>query len=65
LVNGCLNRKKESLEALGAAVERGSNTVERFNMHRRLGLRSLADDPQYHGRLDDLIQKAQSRITIK
>jgi hypothetical protein len=65
LGHACLGRHEDSLQAFGSAVLKGSNTVDRFQAHARLGLRPLAEDPRYQPQWEELIATVQRRVSVR
>lgn len=53
------DQPEESYHALKMAVDQGQDTVHRFEKHRHLGLKAVADDPVFGPKLNDLIKQMQ------
>jgi serine/threonine protein kinase len=53
-----------ALHSLKAAIDRGENTVARFESHLKAGLRAIADDPDWSPKLDALCQEIRKPMVF-
>jgi hypothetical protein len=47
------------------AVQRGENNAYRFEQHKKLAFKALADDEKLGPALDDLIKKVRDALTLQ
>jgi serine/threonine-protein kinase len=59
------NQPEAAWRTLKAAVDRGENTVNRFERHRSAAFRALAEDPQFGRQLDDLCRTLKTSLGIE
>jgi len=58
------NQPESAWRTLKAAVDRGENTVNRFDRHRSVAFRSIAGDPQLGPQLDELCRHLKARLGL-
>ncbi|HEY2411229.1 MAG TPA: serine/threonine-protein kinase [Pirellulaceae bacterium] len=54
-----------ALRALKLAVQRGENTAYRFEQHRKLAFKALADDDKFGPQFDALVKKVRAGLTLQ
>jgi serine/threonine protein kinase len=59
------NQPEAAWRTLKAAVDRGENTVNRFDRHRSAAFRALAEDRQFGRQLDDLCRTLKISLGIE
>lgn len=62
MARSLLDQRDTAFRALHAAVERGENSAFRFERHARLAFKSLADDPVYGPRYQELLRQLRDSL---
>jgi hypothetical protein len=58
------NQPEAAWSTLKAAVDRGENTVNRFDRHRSAAFRTIAQDPQLGPQFDELCRTLRTRLGL-
>jgi len=65
MVRSLLGQPEASFRALQEAVKRGENSAYRFERHADLGLKSLADDPDFGPRFKALVKQVRDKLNAE